>query len=304
MTKHSILIIDDEALNITALSHMLSDDYNVHVTKNGIEGFEAAKEMLPDIVLLDIVMPEMNGYDVIEALKKDDTTKNIPVIFVTARGHVQDEELGLALGAVDYIAKPFSASIVKKRVANQLKIISQMRTISDLSRTDALTDIGNRRYFNDILDREWSRAMRQQVPLGFIILDIDYFKNYNDSYGHLQGDAVLVKIAEIIKGGLHRAIDQLARWGGEEFAIILPDTDTEGAVAVVEAIRKTIEETPFMLNGNPTHVTISAGVHSVIPTKDCAYKLDNFVSDADTALYISKNRGRNCTSTLDDKVKE
>ena len=300
MKKHSILIVDDEALNITALSHMLGDDYNVHVTKSGLEGYEAAKEMLPDIILLDIVMPEMNGYDVIEALKKDDNTKDIPVIFVTARGHVQDEELGLALGAVDYIAKPFSASIVKKRVANQLKILSQMRTINELSRTDALTGIGNRRHFNDILDKEWSRAMRQQKPLGFIIIDIDHFKTYNDNYGHLQGDIVLVKIAEIIKNGLHRAIDQVARWGGEEFAIILPDTDSDGAVAVVENIRKTVEETAFMLNGKPTHVTISAGVHSVIPSQNSDYKLDNFVSHADTALYHAKNKGRNRTSTLED----
>jgi len=300
MKKHSVLIVDDEALNITALSHMLSDDYSVHVTKTGVEGFEAAREMLPDIILLDIVMPEMNGYDVIEALKKDDDTKDIPVIFVTARGHVQDEELGLALGAVDYIAKPFSSSIVKKRVANQLKILSQMRTINELSRTDALTGIGNRRHFNDVLDKEWSRAMRQQVSLGFIIIDIDHFKNYNDSYGHLQGDIVLVKIAEVIKNGLHRAIDQVARWGGEEFAIILPDTDSNGAVSVVENIRKAVEGTAFMLNGEPTHVTISAGVHSVIPSQGSDYKLDNFVSDADTALYRAKNKGRNRTSTLDD----
>jgi diguanylate cyclase (GGDEF)-like protein len=300
MKKYSVLIVDDEALNITALSHMLSDEYTVHVTKTGKEGLEAAKEMLPDIILLDIVMPELNGYDVIETLRQDDETKDIPVIFVTARGHVQDEELGLALGAVDYIGKPFSAAIVKKRVANQLKILSQMRTISELSRTDALTGIGNRRHFNDVLQKEWSRAQRQQVPLGFIILDIDNFKNYNDNYGHLQGDVVLAKIAEIVKNGLHRAVDQVARWGGEEFAIILPDTDSKGAVSVIENIRKAVEDTAFILNDEPTYVTISAGVHSVIPCQNDSYKLDNFVSDADTALYHAKHNGRNRISTLED----
>ncbi|MCL1882685.1 MAG: diguanylate cyclase [Defluviitaleaceae bacterium] len=294
INKNSILVVDDEAMNITALSHILKGDYTVYVEKDGLGCIEAAKELMPDLILLDILMPAMNGFEVIKALKKDDATKNIPVIFVTGLNNPQDEEMGFMLGAADYINKPFSAAVVKLRVRNQIQIINQMRTIHNISITDALTGIGNRRYFYTQLEQEWSRSLRQQTSLSFMMLDIDNFKPYNDTYGHLLGDMVLRETAQKIKLGLSRAIDKCARWGGEEFGVILPDTCIIGAKKVAERIRESIEKHPFMADEKTvTNITVSIGINCNIPKRESLYSLENFVSDADKALYHAKATGKN-----------
>lgn len=293
-TKNSVLVVDDESMNITALSHILKPDYTVYVEKDGLGCLEAASELLPDIILLDILMPSMNGFEVIAELKKEIATKDIPVIFVTGLNNAQDEEMGFLLGAADYINKPFSAAVVKLRVKNQIQIQNQMRIIHNISITDALTGIGNRRFFYTQLEQEWQRALRQQTPLSFLMLDIDNFKEYNDTHGHLQGDAALKEIASIIKNGLARAIDKAARWGGEEFAVILPDTCVDGAKKVAERIRASLEKHTFMVeNTTATSITVSIGINCTTPTRDGNYSLDNFVSDADKALYRAKTGGRN-----------
>ena len=298
--KNSVLIVDDEAINITALSHMIGSEYTVYVEKDGLGCIESARELKPDVILLDVVMPAMNGFEVIEELKKDSATRDIPIIFVTGLSDAQDEETGLLLGAADYISKPFSSAIVKLRVRNQLQIVNQMRLIHELSVTDVLTGVGNRRYFNDILSEEWLRALRQQTPLSFMILDIDHFKKYNDTYGHLQGDVILKGVAALIQGGLLRSGDKLARWGGEEFAVILPGTELAGACKVAEAILHETEKSVFMLDENtPTRVTVSAGVHTVVPDMDNTYTLDSFISDTDKALYTAKGTGRNRVCTVE-----
>ena len=287
-------MIDDDKLNIIALTRILGSDYQVYFEGDGENGIKAAKTFKPDLILLDIVMPGMTGFEVIKVLKADETTKGIPVIFLTGRRDVQDEEAGFVLGAIDYITKPFSASIVKLRVGNQLKIIQQMRQIYTLSVEDALTGLGNRRHFNNILNHEWVRSIRQQLPLAFMIIDIDYFKKYNDTYGHLSGDAVLKGAAQVIKKCISRATDHVARWGGEEFAIVLPDTSGEGAQIVAENVRNSIETTAFeMEDGIFTNITVSIGVHSVIVKNDPDYTLKRFISDTDVALYEAKRAGRN-----------
>ncbi|MCL2387132.1 MAG: diguanylate cyclase [Defluviitaleaceae bacterium] len=292
--KNSILVVDDEAMNITALSHILKQDYTVYVEKDGQGCIEAARELMPDLILLDIIMPAMNGFEVIATLKKDEATRDIPVIFVTGLNNAQDEEMGFVLGAADYISKPFSASVVKLRVKSQIQIINQMRLIHNISITDALTGIGNRRYFYTQLEQEWQRSMRQQTTISFIMLDIDHFKTYNDTHGHLQGDMVLKETAQIIKGSLARAIDKAARWGGEEFAIILPDTTMEGAKLVAERIRETVEAHAFVIDpSTTTSITVSIGINCNVPKRGADYTLENFVSDADKALYYAKGTGRN-----------
>jgi len=300
--KNTILVVDDEAMNITALSHILKGEYTVYVEKDGAGCIEAAQELMPDLILLDVLMPVMNGFEVIAALKKNEDTKDIPVIFVTGLNNSQDEEMGFTLGAADYINKPLSASVVKLRVRNQIQIINQMRTIRDISITDALTGIGNRRFFYTHLEKEWYRAMRQQTPLSFLILDIDRFKTYNDTYGHLQGDKVLKGVANLILEGFSRAIDKAARWGGEEFAIILPDTTLEGAKVVAERVRATVEEHQFMADENtPTSVTVSIGINCCIPPRtEENSSPEAFVSGADKALYHAKNTGRNKVCTVED----
>ena len=300
--KNSILIVDDEPLNLSALSHILSSEYTIYIEKDGQGCIDAANELKPDLILLDVMMPAMTGFEAIAVLKKDEATRNIPVVFVTGLGNAQDEEKGFCLGAADYIHKPFSSAIVKLRVRNQLKIINQLHHIHQLSITDVLTEVHNRRHFNNIINQEWRRAIRAQKPIGFIIYDIDNFKDYNDTHGHLQGDIVLKGVAQIINTHLKRPADHLARWGGEEFAVILPETDLRGATMLANEIRKAVEETMFTSEeGESTRVTVSAGVNSIIPARDgLGSSLDNFVSETDKAMYHAKSSGRNTVCTTEE----
>jgi diguanylate cyclase (GGDEF)-like protein len=276
--KNSILLVDDEPMNITSLTHILKTDYTVYVEKDGAGCLEAARELKPDVILLDILMPIMNGFEVIKTLKNDEATRDIPVIFVT--------------GLADYIQKPFSAAVVKLRVRNQIQIVNQMRIIHDISITDSLTGIGNRRYFYTQLEQEWQRGLRHQTPISFMMLDIDHFKAFNDTYGHLAGDVVLKETASIIKSCLSRAIDIVARWGGEEFIILLPSTPLDNAMDIANEIRKKVEEAEIHLRDKTiTKVTISAGVNELLPNQ--ASEINKFISDADKALYLAKGQGRN-----------
>jgi len=294
LQKESILIIDDDKLNIIALTRILGADYQVYFEGDGESGIHSAKTFKPDLILLDLVMPKMSGYDVIKILKADEETRNIPVIFLTGRRDVQDEEAGFVLGAIDYITKPFSASVVKLRVGNQLKIVNQMRMIHNLSMEDALTGISNRHHFNNVLTREWERSVRQQLPLAFVIVDIDNFKTYNDTYGHLSGDAILKDTAKIIMNGVSKGKDCVARWSGKEFAIILPETNLAGAMAIAENIRQNVEATTFEIKDNvTTNIVVSIGVNSVIAEQDENYTLRDFISNTDAALTIAKKQGSN-----------
>jgi diguanylate cyclase (GGDEF)-like protein len=289
--KHSLLIIDDEAANIIALDHILGKDYTIHSAENGHEAIKKAEEFLPDIILLDILMPVMSGYEIIACLKNSEKTKHIPVIFVSGLDSVESEEKGLQLGAVDYIIKPFRAAIVKLRVNIQIKMLEQLRMIERLSMIDQLTNIANRRSFDNRLIVEWNSAARQNTPISLLMIDVDLFKNYNDKWGHQQGDAALKKIADVLSQSLKRKSDFTARWGGEEFVILLPGTDENGGLKIAECIRKNVEAAEILYKGTITRVTISVGVNTVIPNK--ATSIDAFISGSDTALYCAKESGRN-----------
>ena len=296
--KNSILVVDDENTNILALTHILSPYFTVYAAKSGIDAVAATEKFMPDIILLDIVMPEMNGYAVINTLKKSEKTCDIPVIFITGLNDAESEEMGLVLGAADYISKPFSAAIVKLRVNNQIKMINQMRIIEELSVMDQLTTIPNRRGFDKRINMEWARAIRDKTSLSVLIIDIDMFKVYNDTYGHQQGDIALCKVAAMLTQSINRSTDFTARWGGEEFIVLLPNTDMNGAINIAEIIRLNVSNMmiPFA-NGTETRVTISVGVKTQSPWQDRL--LDRFIADADKALYIAKELGRNqvCYST-------
>ena len=292
LKKNSVLIVDDERLNITALSYILSADYTVYAARNGRNAILAAEKFLPDLVLLDIIMPDMDGYAVITALKHSEKTYSIPVIFITGLSNTDDEEKGLRLGAADYIIKPFSDTIVKLRVQNQMRMLNQLRITEQISMIDQLTSIPNRRGFNNRLDMEWSRAIRENTLLSILIIDIDHFKIYNDSYGHQQGDAVLLKVARTVHQSLNRPGDYAARWGGEEFVVLLPNTDMFGALNIAERIRKNISNTTILcLDNTETKVTVSIGVKTQAPQKNSSR--NTFISDADKALYKAKESGRN-----------
>ena len=290
--KHSVLVADDEKTYLMELTTILSPKYEVYAVKNGQDAISSAEELLPDVILLDIVMPDMDGYEVIYALKRSEKTADIPVIFVSGLSDASDEERGLHLGAADYISKPFSPAIVDLRVRNQVEIRENLRRIEHLSLTDQLTGLPNRRCFDGRLKIEWGIAQRERWPLSLLIVDIDFFKEYNDTFGHQQGDTALWSVASSIKKSIRRPSDLAARWGGEEFIILLPNTDSKGAVEVAEQIRRTIENMEIRCSdGVVTNVTVSIGVNTW--TKDDNFSVDKFISGADRALYESKNGGRN-----------
>ena len=290
--KNTILIVDDEITNLNLLIHALRNTYTLFVAKSGPAAIEMAKNHLPDLILLDIVMGEMDGYEVLRSLRDIEITQSIPVIFISGMNSQEDEEKGLALGVADYISKPFSPNIVKLRVRNQIRMINYLREIEHLSMTDALTGLSNRRSFNATLQREWGRAVRENESISMIILDIDMFKNFNDTYGHQHGDAALKIVAKVIVGTIKRPADFVARWGGEEFTVLLPSTDMDGAMVLAEEIRAAVEKIEIPHDdGFITRATISAGVSHLMPNKNSA--VDKFISDADRALYSAKGQGRN-----------
>jgi diguanylate cyclase (GGDEF)-like protein len=290
--KNSILIVDDETANHIFLTHLLGADYVLYTAKDGRDAIRKAMTVLPDLILLDIVMPDMDGYEVLAKLKNSPETHHIPVVFTTGLDSSEDEIKGLASDAADYISKPFIPEVVRLRVRNQINIVNHTRTIKLMSTTDQLTGIANRRGFDEAVSREWPRNIREKLPLSILMADVDNFKIYNETYGHPQGDAVLQLIAQILRGAAGRSVDYAARWGGEEYIVLLPNTHAQGAMDVAERIRAGIEKTPVYLpNGEPTYVTVSIGVNTVMPVNgDYIGKL---IEGADLALNAAKNAGRN-----------
>jgi len=291
MKTNSVLIIDDHETTITALQKILSADYTVFAALNGPEGIKLAEKYLPDVILLDILMLEMDGYQVIVELKKAESTRSIPVIFLTALTSDADEEKGLFLGAVDYIVKPFSPSIVKLRISNQMKMLDQFRTIEKLSMSDQLTGLPNRRSFEERIKVEWARATREKTPISILIIDLDKFKDYNDTFGHLQGDVVLQTMAKAFPTVIRRPADFIARWGGEEFIVVLPNTNAAGALEIAERLRAAAEGVKHRGHENcEAVITVSIGVNTMEPPSGL---LEDFFQGADTALYDAKRNGRN-----------
>jgi len=290
--EFTILVVDDEKSNLEVLARILSPLYNILIARNGARALELAKQNTPDLILLDIIMPDMSGFDVITQLKEASATVNIPVIFITGLTGTADEEKGFFLGAVDYIAKPFNKAIVKARVNTHIKIVDQMRTIERIGLIDSLTKLSNRRGFNDRFNADWGRAIREQTPISYLLMDIDHFKTYNDTYGHHQGDVALRSFADAASNAINRSADFIARWGGEEFVIILVNTDADGAAEVAENVRKNVEDMVIPTeDGKETKITVSIGVNSTVPKLQTSP--DDFVENADQALYKAKASGRN-----------
>ncbi len=293
--RPTVLVVDDQPTNVQALAKLLKDEYRVQVATSGSKALDIAnQEQPPDLILLDIEMPEMDGYEVCRALKSDSRTNRIPVIFVTARDAVEDEELGFRLGAVDYVSKPFHPAIVRARVRNHMRLKIKTDLLEKLAMLDGLTGIPNRRYLNERMHHEWQRAIRESRPLSLVMMDIDHFKPYNDQYGHGAGDDCLGKVAKALQGAITRPADLVARYGGEEFSALLPETDTTGALHIATRFQQAIEalQLPHAYSSVSAFVTLSIGVATLIPTSDtgAAQKLFDL---ADEALYESKNHGRN-----------
>ena len=285
----TIMIVDDTKDNINILRQFLAKfGFKTTVAFNGEMALDLIPKLKPDLILLDIMMPGIDGYEVCIRLKKDAELKNIPVIFITARGDTKDVVEGFEAGAVDFIMKPFRLEEVYARVKTHLTLSAALKKLALDNETDPLTGLFNRRAFLERLENEAIRFKRDQKPFSILFGDIDLFKKINDTYGHSAGDAILVNISSILNTE-KREIDQVARWGGEEFLVLLPETNLKGAVLSGNKIRKSISAKPVIHEGQEIHVTMSFGVSEY----NGETPIEKTIDLADQRLYLAKNSGRN-----------
>ncbi len=293
-SKSTVLIVDDSPENITVLGALLRQECTVRVATSGEKALQIVNsDHPPDLILLDVIMPGMDGYEVCNMIKANPATKNIPIIFITAKSGEDDEVKGFELGAVDYITKPFSPVVIKARVRTHLELKRYRDLLMNTSYFDGLTGIPNRRRFDEYFSSMWSFSVRESLPLSLIMIDIDNFKMYNDYYGHLEGDICLVKIAQALSGILKRKSDLFARYGGEEFVCLLPDTDHDGALKIARDFQETVLSLQIRHaeSAIKRYVTISQGVASIVPDTEISQK--SLIVNADEVLFKAKNSGRN-----------
>tara|TARA_R110000868_G_scaffold114070_2_gene306021 strand:- start:233 stop:1174 length:942 start_codon:yes stop_codon:yes gene_type:complete len=293
--EFSILVVDDAPENVMLLSLILKDLGKVSSALSGREAIDKALENPPDLILLDIQMPELDGYDVIRALKEDPKTENVPVIFVTGLSDEGDEEKGLKLGAIDYITKPYKPAVVIARVRNHLRLreyamrLEQLNEeLERLATTDALTSAYNRRYFMSKLDEEVKRVRRYKRPSSLMMIDVDHFKKINDTFGHDVGDHVLIALVKLLEDKV-RQLDTVARIGGEEFAILMPETSEKDALILVNRLLDAARAAAITVADDTVRFTISVGC-----TEFDADTVDGegILKMADMALYDAKRSGR------------
>lgn len=319
--KERVLVVDDSSDNLELLSYILTfKGYQVVTSDRGQTALEIARSDPPDIILLDIGMPEMDGYEICQRLRSGYKTKDIPIIFVSAWNQGNNKIQAFKYGGNDYITKPYQMEEVIARVENQLQIqrlktelenknqllaeqLSQQTNqkqqllkineeLGHLVNIDSLTQLANRHCFDEFLTREWYRRRRDNYSLSLIICDIDYFKLYNDCFGHIAGDECLKQVAEVISQGVKRPADLAARYGGEEFAMILPQTPAQKALIVAERIRLNVKklQLPHPSSLVDDCVSLSLGVSCIVP--DSKYTEQQLLSAADEALYEAKKQGR------------
>jgi len=296
MFQETVLIVDDTRLMTQILSSLIEGQANVISAMEGEGAIKLATEKQPDLILLDVVLPGIDGFEVCRRLKADDRTKDIPIIFITGlHKETSDEMSGFELGAVDYITKPFAPLVVQARVKTQLDLARRNKELKErseelrrLATIDHLTNCFNRRYFMNAADTEISRSRRHDQPLTVAMLDIDHFKLVNDTYGHQTGDLVLVEVARACERAL-RDEDVLGRVGGEEFAVLLPETDEDGALKVLSRLCADIRALAFDHEGKDVCVTVSVGVTLVLPGD---LSIEDAIRRADAGLYAAKKAGR------------
>jgi len=327
-TKDYILVVDDMPHNVHLLVSILArKGYDARGFHGSVTNMQQVLEKEPPaLILLDINMPHMDGFQVCEKLKSCDRTCNIPVIFISARDEVLDKIRSFEVGGVDYITKPFQVAEVLARIDSQItlqKLRNQLQTQNErlkqeidhrvitetllkeanrklemLVNLDGLTELANRRRFDQYLEQEWQRLAREQQPLSLIMCDIDFFKNYNDTYGHVAGDDCLRKVSYLIKQSVRRPADLAARYGGEEFVMVLPNTSLEGAIAITDVIRDGLLALaiPHEDSVVSQSVTLSMGVTCLVPMVDSPPSV--LLTAADYALYQAKESGRNQTYAI------
>ncbi|MFZ5523972.1 MAG: GGDEF domain-containing response regulator [Pseudomonadota bacterium] len=319
--KLKVLLVEDSKVAIKAISGYL-DDLGVQllIAETGSAAIDLYRRERPDIILLDIILPDITGYEVAKQVRKlqgkDDWTA---IIFLSVMSKDDDLKRGIEAGGDDYLTKPVGKVVLQAKVAAMYRLVRMQRALVQLteqlnqaneqlnlanqelhrvSMTDGLTGIPNRRVFDELLAREWRRCARLRKPLSVVMLDVDYFKKFNDRYGHQAGDQCLKSAAKVIAGAVPRASDLAARYGGEEFVLILGETDAEGARAVANRIREQVAGLKVANEDSPhRYVTLSCGISTVVPSDD--KPSEKLVKSADNALYLAKKQGRNSVAYLD-----
>ncbi|MBN3879973.1 MAG: diguanylate cyclase domain-containing protein [Nostoc sp.] len=295
-----VLIVDDEPFIRLILRHFLErEGYQIAEAQNGIEAINVFKQLHPDIVLLDAIMPDMDGFECCTQLELLDCNKHTPILMITGLDDQESVDRAFTVGAIDFVTKPIHWAVLRQRVKRliqqsqlQQKLEAVNLELQRLVTIDGLTQIANRRRFEEYFFQEWQRLKREQRPLSLILCDVDFFKLYNDTYGHRVGDRCLQKIAQAIKDMIKRPGDLVARYGGEEFAVILPNTDTKGATHVADEICHAVRglAIPHQNSQVSPYVTISVGFTTEIPQPDS--DLEEMIATADRALYKAKAAGR------------
>ncbi len=309
-----LLIVDDDPGTIKLLASMLDDMGEIRFATNGEDALRMVRAKPPDLILLDAMMPGMNGFDLCKTLKRNPELGNLPILFITARTDMESEVRALDAGAVDFITKPPNPPIVRARVRTHLTLKQRTDQLRRLSSIDFLTGIPNRRAFDTALEQEWRRAYRTGNPLFVLMIDVDCFKSYNDHYGHQAGDDCLRAIAGVLKSSVNRSGEAAARYGGEEFAVVLPGSNAEEALLLAEKMRMGVSalNIPHARSEISPNVTISIGVAGIASPRcassgqpghsdscsaagKCPDGLWRLVKTADKALYEAKRQGRNKT---------
>ena len=287
-----ILIVDDSILQAAQLKAILADEYDVTVVQTAEEGLRYAGSGDFSLILLDVVMPGMDGFTLLKKLQEEIITQSIPVILITSLSDVQNEQKGLIIGAVDYITKPFHELIVKARVNTHIKLYNYRMNAEMQSMTDQLTGIANRRKYERCSREKWFEAVRLKVPFSICMFDIDNFKKYNDTFGHPAGDRVIAAVAKAASDHFRRSTDFFARYGGEEFVAISIGESAEKMFGHLKKIRQGVEKLHIPHTGNVSEwVTISMGGVTVAPHNNEKYA--DYLKIADTMLYDAKRFGRN-----------
>lgn len=310
--ESTVLIVDDTPHNAHILYKLLtSKQCKVFIAEDGDIAVEMASRERPDLILLDVMMPNLNGFQACTLLKQNSETQDIPVIFMTALSDLESKIKGFEVGAVDYVTKPFHQKELLARVYTHLTIRKLQRELliqksslekaneelKRLSIIDELTQVANRRRLMDYLHKEWRRAIREQIALSIILADIDFFKQFNDTYGHLVGDECLKRVAQALNQAVKRPADLVARYGGEEFMVVLPHTPLEGSLKVARDIQKSLNEFRIVHETSEIspYITLSIGIASTVP--QYPDKPTTLICASDTALYKAKQNGRNCIVT-------
>lgn len=298
-----ILIVDDSPLQAAQLKAILDDEYDVAVAQTAEDGLRQASDGNYSLILLDIVMPGMDGFTLLKKLQEEIITQSVPVILITSLSDVENEQHGLVLGAVDYIIKPFHSPIVKARVNTHVKLYNYRKQVEAQSMTDQLTGIANRRRYDQYSAAKWQEAARLRVPLSICMFDIDHFKIFNDTFGHPAGDKVIAAVAKTVSSHLQRSTDFFARYGGEEFVALSMGDPSEKIFEHLKKIRQAIEDLHIPHASSVSEwVTVSMGGVTVVPPAESSYGF--YLKIADTMLYDAKKHGRNRVVWADEQLRQ